>query len=111
MGEKNLLPMNRKVKKKNQIPKYHAPSPEETMRKIRDRLMKNLLIQWDTKKEIRKILSVFSKKSPNLDGKQGRKTGKILSIFGEKPLNHDGRRGKKTGKDQARERFKTFLLA
>ena len=111
MGEKNLLPMNRKIKKKNQILKYHAPSPEETMKKIRDQLIKNLLIQWDTEEENRKILNVFGKKPPNPDGKRGKKTGKILSVFGEKPPNPDGRQGKKTGKDQARERSKTSLLA
>ena len=36
--------MNEKMKKKNQIPKYHVPSPEEIIKKIRDQLMKNFLI-------------------------------------------------------------------
>ena len=88
-GWKNFLPTSRKVRKKNQIPRYHAPSPKGTMRKIRDRSIKNLLIQWDTEEENRKI----------------------LNVFGEKPPNFDGRRGRKTGKDQAIERFKTFLPA
>ena len=51
--------------------------------------MKNLLTQWDTEEENRKILNVFS----------------------EKPSNLDERQKKKIGKDQAKERFKTFLLA
>ena len=83
------MPTSRKVRKKNQIPRYHAPSPEGTMRKIRDRSMKNLLTQWDTEEE----------------------NQKILSVFGEKPPNSDGRQKKKTGKDQAGERSKTSLLA
>ena len=41
--KKNLLPTNKKVKKKNQIPKYYALSPKGTIRKIQDQLMKNLL--------------------------------------------------------------------
>ena len=28
MGEKNLLPTNKKVRRKNQILEYYAPSPE-----------------------------------------------------------------------------------
>ena len=36
------------------------------MRKIQDQLMNNLLTQWDTKEENRKILSMFGKKPPNL---------------------------------------------
>ena len=35
--------MSRKVRKKNQIPKYYAPSSEEMMKKIQDQLIKNLL--------------------------------------------------------------------
>ena len=62
------MPTNRKVWKKNQISKYHAPSPERTIRKIRDRLTKNLLTQWDTEEENQKILSVFGEKPPNLVG-------------------------------------------
>ena len=58
------------------------------MKKIRDQLMKNLLIQWDTEEE----------------------NQKILSVFGEKQPNPDERRGRKTGKDKAKEKFKTFLL-
>ena len=88
-GWKNFLPTNKKVRKKNQIPKYHTPSPEKTMRKIWDRLMKNLLTQWDTEEE----------------------NQKILSMFGEKSSNPDGKRERKTGKDQAGERSKTSLLA
>ena len=34
---KNLLPRDRKVRRKNQIPKYYAPSPEGSMRTIRER--------------------------------------------------------------------------
>ena len=55
--------MSKEVRKKNQIPKYHTPSPEGTMRKIQDRLMKNLLTQWDTEEENRKLLSVFGEKT------------------------------------------------
>ena len=89
MGEKNLLPTNRKVRKKNEIPKYYAPSPKGTMKKIQDQLIKNLLTQWDIEEENQKILSVFGEKSPN----------------------PNGRRGRKTGKDQAIERSKTSLPA
>ena len=64
--KKNLLPTNKKMRKKNQIPKYHVPSPEETMRKIRDRSMKNLLTQWNIEEENQKILNMFDKKPPNL---------------------------------------------
>ena len=64
--KKNLLPTNKKMRKKNQIPKYHAPSPKGTMRKIQDQSMKNLLIQWDIEEENRKIISIFGIKTPNL---------------------------------------------
>ena len=40
--------------------------------------MKNLLIQWDTKEENRKILSVFGKKLPNFDGRQEKKTERFI---------------------------------
>ena len=43
--EKNLLPINKKVKKKNQILEYHAPSLLETMKIIQDWLIKTFLIQ------------------------------------------------------------------
>ena len=46
-GWKNLLLIDRKMRKKNQIPEYHAPSPGGTMKTIRDRSMKNLLTQWE----------------------------------------------------------------
>ena len=36
---------------------------------------------------------------------------KILSVFGKKLLNFNKKWGKKIKKDQAREKFKTFLLA
>ena len=88
-GWKKFLPTSRKIRKKNQILKYHTLCLEATMKKIRNWLIKNLLTQWNTEEENRKILSVFSKKLPNPDRKRGRKTGK----------------------DQAEERFKTFLLA
>ena len=81
--------MSRKIRKKNQIPRYHVLSPKGTIRKIQDRLMKNLLTQWDTEEENRKI----------------------LSVFGEKPPNPGRRQKRKTGKDQVEERSKTFLLA
>ena len=60
------MPTNKKVRKKNQIPKYHAPRPKRTMKKIQDQLMKNILTQWDIEEENQKILSVFSEKPPNL---------------------------------------------
>ena len=83
------MPTSRKVKKKNQIPKYYTLSPKEKMKKIRDRLIKNLLILWDIKEENQKILSVFGEKHPN-----------------------PGRRWeRKTGKDQAREKSKISLFA
>ena len=103
-GWKNFLPTSRKVRKKNQIPRYHAPSPEGTMRKIRDRSMKNLLTQWDTEEENRKILSVFGEKPPNPDRKRGRKTedwwGRSVEIwpdwFDKKSPNPNGKWGRKT---------------
>ena len=58
------------------------------MEKIQDQLIKNLLIQEDIEDENQKILSIFSQKPPN-------------------PI---GRQKKKTRKDEAGERFKTFLL-
>ena len=54
------------MKKENQISKHYISSPKETMRKIQDQLMKNLLTQWDTEEENHKILSVFDEKPPNL---------------------------------------------
>ena len=74
------MPTNRKVWKKNQIPKYHTFSPERTMKKIQDRLMKNFLTQWDTKKENQKILNMFGEKLSNFDKRQKRKTGKDQAI-------------------------------
>ena len=62
------MPTNKKMKKKNQIPKYHAPSPKRTIRKIQDQLINNFLIQWDTEEENQKILSMFGEKSSNLVG-------------------------------------------
>ena len=88
-GWKNFLLTSKKVRKKNQIPRYHALSSKGTMKKIRDWSMKNLLTQRDIEEENRKI----------------------LIVFGEKPSNSSGKQGKKTGKDQAEERSKTFLLA
>ena len=55
--------MNRKIKKKNQISNYHAFNPKETMKKIQDQSIKNLLIQWNTEEKNRKILSLFGKKT------------------------------------------------
>ena len=63
---KNLLLINKKMRKKNQIPKYHILSSKEMMKKIRDQLIKNLLIQWDTKEENQKILNIFGEKPLNL---------------------------------------------
>ena len=60
------MPINKKIKKKNQISKYYAPSFEEIMRKIQDQLIKNLLIQWNIEEENRKILKIFGEKSSNL---------------------------------------------
>ena len=39
--------MNRKVRRKNQIPEYHAPSLVSTMEMIYNRSMKNFLTQWE----------------------------------------------------------------
>ena len=54
------------MKKKNQILKYYAFSLKGTMKKIRDRSIKNLLTQWNIEEENQKILSVFGEKPPNL---------------------------------------------
>ena len=67
IDKKNFLSTGRKIKKKNQIPKYHAPSPEETIKKIQDQLMKNFLIYWDIEEENQKILSIFDEKLSNPD--------------------------------------------
>ena len=64
---------NKKMRKKNQIPKYHALSSNKTMKKIQNQSMKNLLILLDTEEENPKILSMFDKKSPNLQGIYGGK--------------------------------------
>ena len=42
---KNFLPKNRKMKRKNKIPKYYASNPIGTMKKIRNQSMKNFLTQ------------------------------------------------------------------
>ena len=39
------MPINRKVKMKNQILEYHAPSLVGTIRKIQDQSMKSVLPQ------------------------------------------------------------------
>ena len=36
--------MDKKMRNKNQILEYYAPSPVETMRKIQNQLVKNFLI-------------------------------------------------------------------
>ena len=43
---------------KNQILKYHIWSPIEIMRKIQDQRIKNILNQWETEKENRKIYKI-----------------------------------------------------
>ena len=78
------------MKKKNQIPKYYTPSTKGTIKKIQDQLMKNLLTQWKIEEENQKILSVFGEKLLNLQA------GYFL--------------GRKLRKNQAKERFRTFLL-
>ena len=47
------------------------------MRKLRDQLRKNLLTQWDTKKENQKILIVFDKKPPNPDKRRRKKIERL----------------------------------
>ena len=66
--------MSKKVRKKNQILKYHVPSPEEIMKKIQDQSMKNLLTLWDIEEANQKILNVFGEKLLNLDRRRGMKT-------------------------------------
>ena len=44
---KNLLPTNKKMKKKKQIPDYHTPSLERYDEEIWDQSMKNLLTQGE----------------------------------------------------------------
>ena len=46
--------------------------------------MKNLLTQWDTEEENRKILSVFGEKTSQPWRETGEENQKILSVFGEK---------------------------
>ena len=42
---KNLLLIKKNMRKKNQIPKYYAPSPKETIKKIWDWLIINFQTQ------------------------------------------------------------------
>ena len=65
-GWKNLLPKSRKVRKKNQIPEYHAPSPEG----------------YD-KEDTRSI----NEKPPNLVGYWGGKPKDPWNVIGKKPPN------------------------
>ena len=115
-GWKNLLPIDKKVRRKNQISEYHAPSPRGTMRTIRDRSMKNLLTQWDTEEENRKIHKVWlvknlltqrelRRKTKDWQGEAGNDSegpdlvGLMktwLGWLGEKPPNPNGRWGRKT---------------
>ena len=105
-GWKNLLPVDKKVRRKNQIPEYHVPSPGGTIRTIRNwsinekppnpvgklrkktkglmsmLLVKNLLTQWDSwggKPRADKVRPVT-----------------WPSWFDEKPPNPNGRWGRKT---------------
>ena len=57
MGEKTFCLSDKKVKK-NQIPKYHAPSHKKTLIKIQDQSIKNFLTQWEIEEENRKIYEV-----------------------------------------------------
>ena len=45
--KKNLLPTSRKVRKKNPISEYHAPSPEGYDKEDTRLIDKNFLIQWE----------------------------------------------------------------
>lgn len=47
--------MNKKVKKKKQIPEYHVLRLVDAMKRIEDQLIKNLLIQLKTKEKNQKI--------------------------------------------------------
>ena len=84
------MPINKKMKKKNQIPKYHAPSSKKMIRKIQDQLIKNFLTQWYTEEENRKILSMFGEKLFNLIGYEERKPNNWLN---KKFLNPNKRWG------------------
>ena len=57
--------MDRKVRRKNQIPKYYAPSPKgyDEDKYMCNQSMKNLLTQWDTEEENRKIYEVWLMKN------------------------------------------------
>ena len=61
MDKKTSYLLDRKVKKKNQIPEYHASSLEEYNEDwyLCNQLIKNLLTQWDTKEKNRKIYEVW----------------------------------------------------
>ena len=67
MGEKTFCLLDRKVRKKNQIPKYHAPSPkgynEEDTRLI-DEKPPDSIGYWGGKPK--DLWSVIGEKSPNL---------------------------------------------
>ena len=61
MGEKTSCLLDKKVKKKNRIPKYHTPSPKGYNEDwyVSNLSMKNLLTQWDTEEENRKVYEVW----------------------------------------------------
>ena len=60
MSEKISCLLDRKMRRKNRTPEYHAPSPKGYNEDwyVSSQSMKNLLIQWDTEEENWKIFEV-----------------------------------------------------
>ena len=61
MGEKTSFLLDRKMRRKNQIPEYHAPCSEGYNEDwyVSNQSMKNFLTQWDIEEENRKISEMW----------------------------------------------------
>ena len=61
MNEKTSYLLDKKMWRKNQIPKYHASSSKKYDKDwyMSNQLIKNLLTQWNTEKENQKIYEIW----------------------------------------------------
>ena len=92
IGEKKTSYLQiKKMRKKNHISEYHAPSPVGTMRKIREQSI--------------------NEKPFNLVGYWGGKQKDLWGVIGEKTSLPSRILKRKTGRSQIRERSRTSLLA
>ena len=69
MSEKTSCLLDKKMRKKNRIPEYHAPGPEEYDEedtRLIDEKSPNPLGYWG--KKLKDLWSVIGEKSPNLVG-------------------------------------------